>query len=126
MHLSLQVHLDKRSETILGDYVHACAKFEVPSRVRFDHGTEGVLVKQYQTQYWVDRGLGDARGSFMEGPSVHNTRIEGMWNHLGRTLGRAFRRLFDTMESMGCFDANNAGHMFVLHSVFFRRIQGVR
>jgi len=119
-----QVHLDKRAETIFGDYVRACDMFDVPSRVRFDQGSEGVLIGKVQTQYWDWRGLGSDRGSFITGRSVHNTRIEGMWNFLGRTVGRAFRALFDAMERIGCFDATNAGHFFVLHSVFLRRIQG--
>ena len=115
-----QVTLNKRAETIAVFFQMACAEFGWPSRVRFDHGTEGVEIGRLQTEHWlfVDRG------SFITGRSVHNTRIESMWNHLGRTAGGVYRRLFDDLQRNRTLDPYDPAHLFALHSVFVPRLQG--
>ena len=98
----------------------ACGEFGWPSRVRFDHGTEGVEIGRLQTQHYVDQD----RHSFIMGRSVHNTRIESMWNHLGRTVGGVYRRLFEEMQRCRVLDPYEPAYLFALHSVFVRRLQG--
>ena len=103
----------------------ACDEFGWPSRVRFDHGTEGVVIQRLQTDHWRIPGLPWDRGSFIMGRSVHNTRIESMWNHLGHTVSGTYRQLFNDMEIVDrVLDPYDPAHLFALHSVFVRRLQG--
>ena len=102
----------------------ACAEFGWPSRVRFDHGSEGVDIARLQTDHWLIADPYGDRGSFIMGRSVHNTRIESMWNWLGKTVGGAYRRLFDYLQLQRILDPYNPAHLFALHTVFGPRIQG--
>ena len=77
-----------------------------------------------QTQHWIDMGLPADRVSYIVGRSVHNTRIESMWNHLGRTVGGSYRRLFNEMERRRILDPYDAAHLYALHVTFVVRIDG--
>ena len=78
-----------------------------------------------QTQHWIDMGLPADRVSYIVGRSVHNTRIESMWNHLGHTVSGTYRQLFNDMENVDrVLDPYDPAHLFALHSVFVRRLQG--
>lgn len=116
--------LDKKADTILKHYLKAVDTFGLPSRVRFDHGSEGVLVGEFQTAFQAELTGSWERGSFLTGRSVHNTRIEMMWNFLSRSGMGTFRKLFDELERAGLLNVDDSGHLFVLHSVFLPRIQG--
>ena len=118
-----QVTLNKRAETMLPFFLLACAEFGWPSRVRFDRGTEAVDIARRQTAHWLRRGYPADRGSVLLGPSVHNTRIEALWNFLGKTAAGFFRRLFNEMERLGILDPFDPRHLFALHRAFLGRIK---
>ena len=77
----------------------------------------------HQIWYWVSQGRPWKRGSMITGRSVHNTRIEGMWRHIGRGPGADFIGLFGEMADDGIFILYDPVHMFVLHMVMMSRIQ---
>ena len=116
--------LNKRADTILPFFLLACAEFGWPSRVRFDRGTEGVAIARRQTEHWLERGYPADRGSFLVGRSVHNTRIEAMWNFLSKTATGFYRLLFNDMEiRLHILDPFDPRHLFALHRAFMKRIK---
>lgn len=98
-------------------FLVATATHGWPSRIRVDHGSEAAAIKRAQAQHWPEK-----RNPVIEGPSVHNTRIEGLWNHFSRTVGASFRAEFFDMERSGILDSFDPWDLFSLQSVFAPRL----
>ncbi|KAK4688041.1 hypothetical protein P7C73_g2070, partial [Tremellales sp. Uapishka_1] len=88
-----------------GVQTHGC-----PSRVRADYGGENLGVKQLMEEH---RGIG--RGSFIQGTSTHNQRIERLWVDLQRWCTDSYRLIFDFLEEKGRLDVDHPVQMWCLH-----------
>ena len=105
------------ASTVLGLFLEACRRFNIPSRVRCDHGTENVDVARWMIE---TRGLN--RRSIISGSSVHNQRIERLWRNLRRAVVRPFANLFYYLEQCDLLDPLNEVDLYALHYVYHRRI----
>ncbi len=57
------------------------------------------------------------RGSIITGTSVHNQRIERLWQEVNSIVCSWFVNIFSCLESLS-LDATNELHLFVLHYVY--------
>ena len=67
--------------------------FNLPSRVRGDRGMENVDVANHKISSHCT-----GRGSFIDGQSVHNKRIERVCGESNRVVSHQFKTLFRDME----------------------------
>ncbi|CAD6902099.1 unnamed protein product [Tilletia laevis] len=105
------------ASTVGDAFLGATEQWGWPSRVRADHGGENLIVKQYMEE---KRGLG--RGSFIQGSSVHNQRIERLWVDLQRWTTAKYRAFFEKLEDEEYMDANSPVHLWTLHFVFLPQL----
>ena len=61
---------NNQSETVLENFMEACERFRVPTRIRTDHGTENVAVARAMLEI-----KGAETNPVLTGRSVHNQRI---------------------------------------------------
>jgi hypothetical protein len=104
---------NNKSITMAQLFYEACDKYFIPSRVRGDKGGENALIKQFMN---INRGPN--RGSFIEGKSVHNQRIERFWSDAFNTVNCLYYKLFSEMEISLLLDINNHIHLYVLHYIY--------
>ena len=105
-----------RSETVKELFLDAIQSFGLPSRVRTDQGGENVGIWQEMEQ------RGPNRGSYLEGTSTHNQRIERLWRDVFRCVAYNFYNTFQVMEESGSLNMDNPIHISALHYVFLSRI----
>lgn len=108
---------NNRSDTVFKYFKEATERFGTPSRVRADKGGENVRVKRFMNEF-----RGEGRGSFIEGRSVHNQRIERLWVDLVKDVVKMYTTIFIYLEDKCGLDINNDVYIFCLHYVFIPRI----
>ncbi|CAB4420316.1 unnamed protein product [Rhizophagus irregularis] len=108
---------NNKSSTVFTHFKEGCDIFGTPSRVRADRGGENVLVKKFMNEY-----RGEGRGSFIEGRSVHNQRIERLWVDLVKSVIKKYSSIFMYLEDRCGLNINNNVYLFCLHFVFLPRI----
>ncbi|KAK0539611.1 hypothetical protein OC842_000883 [Tilletia horrida] len=109
----LKASSNNLASTVGALFEEATRRFSWPSRVRVDYGGENLVVKRLMEE---KRGYG--RGSFMQGSSVHNQRIERLWGILREQATCKYRELFEKMEADEDLDASNPIDLWTLHFVF--------
>lgn len=109
--------VNNKSATVLSHFLKGIDHFGLPSRIRADKGGENILVKQY-----IEGIRGLDRGSFIEGPSVHNQRIERLWVDIHRCVVKIYSTIFILLEEEFGLDITNNVYLFCLHLVYLPRI----
>jgi len=108
---------NNRSETVRKLFLEAVNKYGTPSRVRGDRGVENIGVLNLMEDL---RGCG--RGSFIQGRSVHNSRIERLWRDVYYAVVQTYYSLFYYLESCEILDVDNEIDIFCLHYTYVFRI----
>lgn len=103
--------------TVATLFIAATREYGIPSRVRADHGSENVLVRDF-----MEDQNGQNRGSFIAGRSVHNTRIERLWRDVYYGVCQTFYSLFYHLEGNGILNIESERDMFCIHYIFLPRI----
>ena len=104
---------NNRLETVLQHFKHSLQRWPLPSRLRTDRGGENVLVGRLRIEKW-----GENRGSWIEGPPVHNQRIEWLWRDLCLSCMQFFIDMFAEMEAAELKDLESPADIFALHYDF--------
>ena len=108
---------NNQSETVLENFMEACKRFRVPTRIRTDHGTENVAVARVMLEI-----KGAETNPVLTGRSVHNQRIERLWVDFGSQVIHYFRDVFHHLESCCNLDPLIELHLFALYFIFLPRI----
>ena len=85
----------------------------MPARVRGDFGTKNTDLASF-------RSVQDYEGAYIQGPSVHNQRIERLDYDATNSL---FVNLFLFMENIFVLERTNFIDIFCIHTIFLSRIQ---
>ncbi|KAK0561889.1 hypothetical protein OC861_005606 [Tilletia horrida] len=99
----LKASSNNLADTVGALFLQAADQYGWPSRVRGDHGGHG-------------------RGSFIQGSSVHNQRIERLWVDLQRWTTSKYKTLFEQMEAEEYFNPESAVDLWTLHFVFLPQL----
>ncbi|KAE8219504.1 hypothetical protein CF326_g8944 [Tilletia indica] len=102
----MQANSNNRADTVSACFLAAVQQWSWPSRVRADYGGENLGVKELMEQM---RGL--RRGSFIQGPSTRNQRIERMWVEVQRWTTGSYRAMFQALEDDGLLDVASPIHL---------------
>ena len=113
----LRCNNNNRATTVLALFREAVNVWGLPSRVRADDGGENIAVGDLMVHY-----RGADRGSFLTGPSIHNTRIERLWREVVHCILFIFRNIFLHLEQVGLLNRTNEVDLFSLHYVYTPRI----
>lgn len=108
---------DNKGSTVLGAFLEAVKKFGVPARVRGDHGKENFALAEYF------RNLKSNWNAYIQGPSVHNQRIERLHYDTTHCVLSHFIDLFLFMEEHMILDRCNDIDLFCLHRIYLPKIQ---
>lgn len=104
-------------ETALAGFLSGVEQYGLPSRVRGDRGGENKDILLYmRRQQGYD-------GAYIQGPSVHNQRIERLNYDTNHCVLSYFIDLFLFMEEHGVLDRSSELDLYSLHYVFIPRIQ---
>ncbi len=115
----MKCNTNNLSNTVLALFQEAVATYGLPSRVRDDFGVENVQVAQYMLNH-PQRGIN--RGSVILGSSVHNQRIERLWDEIKRVVVGHYQNIFYFLESQALLDPLDEIHLHALHYVYLPRI----
>ena len=95
----MRVSTNNFAKTALEIFVQGITTYGIPSRVRADKGSEFNHVNNF-----MNRINGENRGSFIQGRSVHNQRIERLWRDVHEKVVVKYEHIFDHMEQVNfCF-----------------------
>lgn len=75
-------------------------------------------------EFDVVKTAGRPRGTFLQGPSTRNQRIERLWVDLQMSATNRYRELFYQLEDDGHLDSSNAVDIYCLHFVFLPMLNG--
>lgn len=132
----LRASNNNRALTVLDVFLEAAGRHRVPSRLRGDHGTENLRVAEFMEDY---RGV--RRGSYIWGRrvlfhlpryaclqrmhrSVHNVRIERLWEDTTLSFGEKWHEFFTILELEYGLNINNRNHIWLLQYLFLADING--
>ncbi|KAE8217299.1 hypothetical protein CF319_g8584 [Tilletia indica] len=115
----LHASSNNRANTVASLFLGAVQARGWPSRVRGDHGGENMGVLKLMEEF---RGHG--RGSFIQGPSTRNQRIERLWVDVQKWTTKKYRAWFEHLEDMRVLDADCDAHLWALHFVFLPQLNG--
>ncbi|XP_045035733.1 uncharacterized protein LOC116936016 [Daphnia magna] len=106
------------SETVAGLFEKSVEEWGYPASVRSDLGGENVLVA-----YFMIKVRGVNRNSFRTGKSVHNQRVERLWNDAIERCTITFMEMFQEMQIDGLLDVDSEMDLLCLHMVAYDVIQ---
>ncbi|KAK4688286.1 hypothetical protein P7C73_g1822, partial [Tremellales sp. Uapishka_1] len=106
----LHASSNNQADTVTRLFWEGVQRHGCPSRVRADFGGENLGVKQLMEEH---RGLG--RGSFIQGTSTHNQRIERLWVDLQKWCTDSYRLVFEYLEENGMLNIENPVELWCLH-----------
>ncbi|EJT52314.1 hypothetical protein A1Q1_04525 [Trichosporon asahii var. asahii CBS 2479] len=115
----LRASSNNLAATVEDCFLEATTLWGWPSRVRVDYGGENLGVKKRLEEV---RGTVDSkgrwRGTFIQGPSTRNQRIERMWVDVQGFCTSRYRDLFHKLESLGYMSSSNNLDLWALHYVY--------
>lgn len=113
----LRCNSNNRSATVLDLFLEAINKYNVPKRIRTDHGTEIIEVAR-----WMLGHFGVASKPVIPRLSVHNQRIKRLWRDLVIQVVDYFKGFSYFMEQQDMLDPINDVDLYALQIVFLPRI----
>ena len=108
---------NNKASTVLKAFKLAVKSFGLPARVRGDFGTENTDLASFM------RSAQGYEGAYIQGPSVHNQRIERLHYDSTNCVLSLFINLFLFMENIFILDRTNFIDIFCIHTIFLPRIQ---
>ncbi len=98
----LCVYITNKDPTLIGGYFHDAINEMggCPKLVRFDAGTENVMVKEMQ-ETMMGNGRNGSNKSWIEGTSTLNQRIEAFWAHLRKQCLEYWICVFHDLKEVG-------------------------
>ncbi|KAK4687673.1 hypothetical protein P7C73_g2440, partial [Tremellales sp. Uapishka_1] len=108
---------NNRASTVVESFREAVQIHGWPNRVRADMGKENWDVKKL-----MEEVRGHNRGSFIQGPSVRNQRIERLWVDLQEWCTAKYRELFIWLEKQHLLEVDNPYELWALHFCFLPQL----
>ncbi|KAJ9096300.1 hypothetical protein QFC20_006438 [Naganishia adeliensis] len=108
---------NNRADTVRGLFLGGTQQWGWPQRVRVDHGGENLGVKLE-----MELRRGEGRGSFIQGGSTHNQRIERLWVDVRRGVVDKYRKIFERLQDLDLLNNKDALHLYCLHHVYLTMI----
>jgi hypothetical protein len=127
---------NRAKRCVLNQFLQAVTEHGVcPRYIRTDHGTETLDLSCAQFRLFLEEALKEpgwtdeelqaltARDCYIDGPSVHNIRIEGLWRVLGDEVTRSWYDLFQRLKAMKLFDSERLADKVVIRFAFMKLIR---
>ena len=108
---------NNKASSVLKAFKLAVKSFGLPARVRGDFGTENTDLASFM------RSAQGYEGAYIQGPSVHNQRIERLHYDTTNCALSLFINLFLFMKNVFTLDRTNFIDIFCIHTIFLPRIQ---
>ncbi|XP_072162043.1 uncharacterized protein [Bemisia tabaci] len=111
----LKLSTNNRADTALKFFNEGVSIHGLPKRVRGDKGVENSYIKLLM--------LSHLPNSFIEGRSVHNTRIERLWREVNLEVWSTFKDIFSFLKEHELLDEHSELDLLCLLYVYVPRIQ---